>query len=1118
MKNIKYLLLIIFLWSIFYLVKIPTVFASENSFVTIVNPIRGNDFWSYKYNPLDTSIKEYEIISKNHLPATWLVRYDALTDANTINFLKSLNNQQEVGLFLEVVPTLTDAAKVIYRISPNWHYARSILLAGYSLEDRMKMIDTAVSKYKEIFGVVPKSVGSWWIDAFSLDYLHSKYGIEANLDVADQYSTDQYQVWGQYWSTPFYPSKTNALMPAQSLDKKIGVVTIQWATRDPYNAYGNGVGDSTYSIQANDYLLHKLDINYFKKLLQIYPQVTVGLENDFDWQIYGNEYKNQIDVLTQKQSSFFFLKTMSEYADFYKKAYPDLSPNVLISSDDPLGSSGKVVWYQTTKYRIGWFYNSFGSVVRDLRIYSDSLDESCYKFACNSLNLATSFVNAIDDVTYDNSWVLDDGKISDIQITHGNDSVQINYINQAGKKRFLKFLPNDIETNEKIQTLSVAIANATIDSIPFRQKVMIKPSDQKINYWGIAQNQLINFAKFIVLTLFFFLIPGWVLTRRLLLSIPVGWAFFTLISYGVGYLHQDLLLWLIPICSLICIVKIGLPKIHVSKLNRQSIILFFVIIFGSTSWLLTTVKNGLIFPFGMGYWGPNGHDGIWHLALISELQRNFPPQNPVFAGIKLNNYHYFFDLLLARSGSLLAIDNQDLLFRFFPLFIAILAGVILFKVVEKMFKTFEISIFSVFFLYFGGSFGWLVSWFRERNLGGESMFWAQQAISTLLNPPFAISIVLLLAGFYLFLDYQEDKKIFSIKLFIPLTLLWGTLIEFKAYAGILLLGGLGLYVLERIIIKKDFKLVPLLSCCGILSLIVFLPNNLGSNSLLIFSPFWFINSMVMSPDRLGWERLSMAMQSPNNFKLILSYTVGIVIFIFGNLSTRILAIGGIRKMLQFRLLCYVFLLGLVFSLFTIQKGTNWNTIQFFYYNILIFNIAAAVTVAAIYNKLGNRVKYLFLIILFLLTIPTTLSVSTQYIPNRPPARLPLAEIEALNFLKTQPNGIVLTLPFDSQLKNRYLEPVPLVGYVSSSYVAAFSNHPTFLDDTINLDILGIDYKGRLNEQKDFIKIIDDAKNNLKRNNISYIYVLKSQRLFEDEGKMGIKNIFENEEVKIFTVL
>ena len=59
------------------------------------------------------------------------------------------------------------------------------------------------------------------------------------------------------------------------------------------------------------------------------------------------------------------------------------------------------------------------------------------------------------------------------------------------------------------------------------------------------------------------------------------------------------------------------------------------------------VRSGLKYDFGLGFWGPNGHDGIWHLSLINQLKQQIPPQNPVFSGTTLSQYHWGFDLLVA---------------------------------------------------------------------------------------------------------------------------------------------------------------------------------------------------------------------------------------------------------------------------------------------------------------------------------------------------------------------------------------------------------------------------------------------------------------------------------------
>src|SRR3989344_4550243 len=210
----------IILFSLLFLFLTGDTFAASNKFITIVNPIRGDDFFQLQdAKPQDNFKKQWEEISKRGLFATWLLRPDALKNNQVVNIAKSLNGNQELGLFLEITPKWAEISGVEYRKNQNWHSAGSVFLTGYEVEERYRLIDGAFEEFKEIFGGYPKSVGAWWIDANSLKYMEGKYGIQANLDVADQYSTDNYQVWGQYFSTPFYPSKMNALIPTSSLDQ-----------------------------------------------------------------------------------------------------------------------------------------------------------------------------------------------------------------------------------------------------------------------------------------------------------------------------------------------------------------------------------------------------------------------------------------------------------------------------------------------------------------------------------------------------------------------------------------------------------------------------------------------------------------------------------------------------------------------------------------------------------------------------------------------------------------------------------------------------------------------------------------------------------------------------------
>ena len=133
----------------------------KNSFISIVNPVRGNDFWDLKDQEPETAVSgQIAILRKFNMPATWLIRFDALDISSIIDELKN-KSLDEKGLFLEVTPTWADQAKIEYRRSESWHNAGSAFLTGYEVEEREKLIDAAFEKFKNVFGFYPVSVGAW---------------------------------------------------------------------------------------------------------------------------------------------------------------------------------------------------------------------------------------------------------------------------------------------------------------------------------------------------------------------------------------------------------------------------------------------------------------------------------------------------------------------------------------------------------------------------------------------------------------------------------------------------------------------------------------------------------------------------------------------------------------------------------------------------------------------------------------------------------------------------------------------------------------------------------------------------------------------------------------------
>jgi len=97
--------------------------------------------------------------------------------------------------------------------------------------------------------------------------------------------------------------------------------------------------------------------------------------------------------------------------------------------------------------------------------------------------------------------------------------------------------------------------------------------------------------------------------------------------------------------------------------------------------------------------------------------------------------------------------------------------------------------------------------------------------------------------------------------------------------------------------------------------------------------------------------------------------------------------------------------------------------------------------------------------------------------------------------------------------------------VSSAYVSAFSNKTVFLEDEVNLDITGYDWKSRREKVLGFISNLNEEEGRkfLKVNKIKYLYLVKvisplpGEKLKLGESQLGLTQIFENEEVDIFMV-
>jgi len=218
------------------------------------------------------------------------------------------------------------------------------------------------------------------------------------------------------------------------------------------------------------------------------------------------------------------------------------------------------------------------------------------------------------------------------------------------------------------------------------------------------------------------------------------------------------------------------------------------------------------------------------------------------------------------------------------------------------------------------------------------------------------------------------------------------------------------------------------------------------------------------------------------------------------------------------LILTIIITGIVIPTFFVQSGTPWNTIQFMYYSLVFSGILTGVVIGKFAESNSNFFikKFIVLVVLFS-TIPTLIGTLVySYIPSRPPAKISNEELEALKFLRGQPDGVVLTLPFNRDNANKAINnpPRPLYLYESSAYVSALSGKSTFLEDEVNLNITGYDFVNRRNKVDKYLKTNDLSF--LLDNKISYLYLVRSQNDILKNPSYATK-IFSNNEIELYKV-
>jgi hypothetical protein len=651
--------------------------------------------------------------------------------------------------------------------------------------------------------------------------------------------------------------------------------------------------------------------------------------------------------------------------------------------------------------------------------------------------------------------------------------------------------------------------------------------------------QLMGFTFFVLVLSFSVFVPGWLIlswarlkltvVEKIGLSAACGIVFLTLLGFVLGFLGlRSLILPLLIFLTFIFFVQRFFKPLLKFKIKSFEKLGLLAALMGGGVYSLVMVKSGLPCDSGLGFWGVHGHDGIWHLTLISEIASHFPPQNPGFAGFRLQNYHYFFDLFVAQLCRISHLNSLDLYFRFVPLVFGTTLALLVFLLASRLSRNWGVGLLAIFLTSATGSFGFIPPIFSLGSSNWETAFWGMQSPSAFLNPPFAFSLIVSLTAVFLvwliLVDGQKSKIIILVT-----GIIFGSLIEFKVYGGLIFLAALFITGFLQLLLGKEKTLLKIFLTAAITSFVIFIPTSVKATGFLIFEPWWFVRTMVVAPDRLNWVELELKRQTFayfGNLKAVLIIeSLAFFIFLLGNLGIRSLGflalLGRLKGIKLFDLFLILLLLtSLLPPLLFLQKGTAWNTIQFFYYFIFFMSFLAAEAIFRIYEFLKVQpLKILFILIIVGFSLPTTLKTAWNFLAPTPTSFVSAGELEGLNFLKktTPKEAVILTYPFQEGTQG-LLSPI-LLSNQDSPYVSFFSQRQVFLEDQDAATILGYPVEERCNEEKEFFTTTDAnlAGKFLAENNISYIYLGSEEKFNFPENTPFLEKVFDNEKVRIYQV-
>ena len=381
--------------------------------LNFVNFIRGCE----PRRPKDLLLPVREEIAadrKAGIKHTFLLQYDALLRKDLVSAVcEGADENMELGLWFEIVRPLAERVGIAWRGRPGYDwdwYVNPGFLEAYTQKERRLLIDEAFRLFRETFGYYPTVAGSWLLDAYSMQYMSEKYGMDAFCICREQLAVDAYTLWGGYYSGGYYPSKNNMLCPSQSADTRIGTPVFRMLGIDPIYGYDESKNSENHPWLNGCYTMEPYwDSGKNRAVMEWYfreyygnpslagSHATTGQENSFGWEGIADGYRLQLELAKKWESEGnLTVETLGETGRRFRETYRDTPPSALSALTDWSENGIRSVWFSSRYWRGNLFLRDGRLFFRDLFVFDDRFRERYLETPCADWS-----------ATYDNLPVVD---------------------------------------------------------------------------------------------------------------------------------------------------------------------------------------------------------------------------------------------------------------------------------------------------------------------------------------------------------------------------------------------------------------------------------------------------------------------------------------------------------------------------------------------------------------------------------------------------------------------------------------------------------------------------------------------------------------------------------------